>query len=141
MSICARIGLQLTDKTIKSVYCHQDGYLKYTGAILKEFYKDYDSVKALIDLGDLSLVGETIGKEVDFDTYSSIEAICDRKKNGEKEQTIAYHRDRKEPLRFECYNTIEDYIHEYSGSADYVYLFKDNKWYVYSDEIEEFINY
>ena len=48
----------------KSVYCHYDGYLQYTGEIL---HKHYDSTKAnlLVSLGDNSGVKESV-EEMNF---------------------------------------------------------------------------
>ena len=48
----------------KSVYCHYDGYLEYTGQILLKYY---DSTKAnfLVSLGDNSGVKETV-EEMNF---------------------------------------------------------------------------
>lgn len=59
MSTRARIGIQLEDGTIRSIYCHHDGYKEGVGETLKKFYNTPEKVKGLMDLGDISSLGET----------------------------------------------------------------------------------
>ena len=66
MATRSRVAVMHGD-VCKSVYCHFDGYLQYTGEIL---HKHYDSTKAnlLVSLGDNSGVKERseerrVGKE------------------------------------------------------------------------------
>jgi hypothetical protein len=78
------------------IYCHSDGYPSWVGAKLEEHYRTAASAAALMDLGDLSALGDT--------TRAS----------------IAYHRDRGEPKHdaaAKVWNaTIE---HQCQDSADY----------------------
>lgn len=63
MGTRSRVGIMHGD-VIKSVYCHYDGYLEYTGQIL---YQHYNSVQAnaLVARGDNSGVQETL-EEMNF---------------------------------------------------------------------------
>lgn len=85
MGTRSTIAIQNADGTVTGIYCHWDGYLSHNGRILAENYTDEDSVRALIGLGDLSSLGETIGNKVDFGDYDAHKGQC-----------VAYARDRGE---------------------------------------------
>ena len=54
MATRSRIGLQLSDDSIVSVYCHYDGYPAHNGRILCTHYDTIEKVRELIDGGDMS---------------------------------------------------------------------------------------
>ena len=54
MGTRSRIGIQLSDESILSVYCHWDGYPKFNGVKLVENFNTREKVKELIDGGDIS---------------------------------------------------------------------------------------
>jgi hypothetical protein len=54
MSTRSRIGIQLKNDSILSVYHHWDGYPEWLGRILKTHYNSRDKVAELIDGGDMS---------------------------------------------------------------------------------------
>ena len=54
MGTCSRIGIELPDHTVVSVYCHWDGYPEHNGKILVEHYQNRDDVQELIDGGSIS---------------------------------------------------------------------------------------
>ena len=47
MSTRAAIAMRLPDNTIHAIYCHNDGYPGWVGAVLGGFYKTEEQVKAL----------------------------------------------------------------------------------------------
>ncbi|WP_152598142.1 hypothetical protein [Bifidobacterium cuniculi] len=51
------IGIEYADGTIRSVYCHNDGYPEGVGRILVENYKTVERVEAVMKLGALSSLG------------------------------------------------------------------------------------
>jgi len=55
MSTRSRIGLELSDGSILSVYHHWDGYPSWLGRILNTHYNRFDKASELIDGGDMSL--------------------------------------------------------------------------------------
>lgn len=59
MGTHSRIGYQLPDNSIISVYCHYDGYLEHNGRILAEHYQDREAVRQLIDGGSMSSLRTT----------------------------------------------------------------------------------
>lgn len=89
----------------KSVYCHYDGYLEYTGDIL---LKHYDSVKAneLISRGDNSGVKPTLDE-------------------------MNFYKDRgEEDVGYIVAHTFEEFLDQVSSCfAEYYYVMRDGVWY------------
>jgi len=56
MSTRSRIGILQEDGSVKSIYCHYDGYPSYTGEILANHYSSPAQVDSLIERGDLSSI-------------------------------------------------------------------------------------
>ena len=54
MGTRARIGLELKDGSVLSVYHHWDGYPEWLGRMLKTHYNTKSLVEELIDGGDMS---------------------------------------------------------------------------------------
>ena len=54
MSTRSRIGLELKDGSVLSVYHHWDGYPEWLGRKLEQNYNTLESVSELIDGGDMS---------------------------------------------------------------------------------------
>jgi hypothetical protein len=106
----------------KSVYCHYDGYLDYTGRILLEHY---DSTKAnlLIARGDNSGVKETI-EEMNF--YE------DRTEEDEDVQEFI------NSTPWTVAHTFEEFLDQVESCfGEYYYVMKDGVWYagaVYSTD-------
>ena len=55
MATRSRIGIQLKDDSIVSVYHHWDGYPEWLGKQLEEHYNSYQLASELIDGGDMSV--------------------------------------------------------------------------------------
>jgi hypothetical protein len=91
--------------TCKSVYCHYDGYLSYTGEILN---RHYDSALAneLVARGDNSGVKETLA-EMNF--YAA--------QGDERAEWMVAH-------------TFEEFLDQVEGSGcEYYYVMRDGVWY------------
>ncbi len=54
MATRSRIGIQLADQSILSVYCHWDGYPEFNGVKLVEHFNSHDAAAELIDGGGIS---------------------------------------------------------------------------------------
>jgi hypothetical protein len=54
MATRSRIGIQLSDESVLSVYHHWDGYPEWLGRILKTHYNTKEKAAELIDGGDMS---------------------------------------------------------------------------------------
>ena len=61
MGTSSRIGIQLKDDSILSVYCHWDGYPSYNGRSLRDNYNTVDKVRELIDGGNISALHTNAG--------------------------------------------------------------------------------
>ena len=143
MSTRSRIGIQDADGSIRSVYCHSDGYLSHVGHVLVNFYVDPAKVEALVALGDLSRLGEEIGEAHDFDEprwefqhgYNAERAAMIAN------WTVSYHRDRKEHLRIAASATEAEYLELAQQTwGEYIYLFRDGQWFVHSYPGREYGN-
>ena len=89
----------------KSVYCHYDGYLDYTGRILFEHY-DSTRANALIARGDNSGVKETLD-EMNF--------YADRE---------------QEQADWAVAHTFEEFLDQVEGCCgEYYYVMRDGVWY------------
>ena len=89
MATRSRIAIEQADGTVKSVYCHWDGYPKGVGKILVEHYLMRDKVESLMELGSISTLGEQVEPTGRVDhTFEMPELGI----------TVAYHRDRGESL-------------------------------------------
>ena len=118
MGTRSTIALEYADGTVGQVYCHWDGYLENNGMILYKHYSDPFKVRELLDLGDLSSLGERIGSQHAFD------------KAPEGECTF-YKRDRKENgVNQKMYADYDNYVrcHQYE-EFEYI-LRRDGVWFV-----------
>jgi hypothetical protein len=89
----------------KSVYCHYDGYLDYTGEILNKHY-DSTLANALVARGDNSGVKETLE---DMNFYSD---------RGETD------------VSWQVAHTFEEFLEQVeSCGAEYYYVLRDGAWY------------
>ena len=61
MGTRSRIGIQLKDDSILSVYCHWDGYPSFNGRVLREFYNTPEKVADLINGGNISALHTNAG--------------------------------------------------------------------------------
>jgi len=57
------IALQLDEDKYKTIYCHNEGYLKHNGAILIDHFNSREKVEELLKLGDLSLLAPHLNPE------------------------------------------------------------------------------
>jgi hypothetical protein len=110
-----------SDGKVKSIYCHNDGYPSYVGWLLLDHYKDEKALDGLIALGGLSRLTEKMAPD-NPDKHS-----FDEPEDG---AVVAYHRDRKDKLYIEGYDTLEEALAEFKESYnDYAYVWREGKWY------------
>lgn len=96
----------------ESIYVHWDGEPKYRGPLLLKHFYNEERLDELLNLGDISQLGE------------GITAIAGTK---------AYRRDLGEDSElYRIHSSKEDLIAE-GGSiyAEFIYLFEDGVWYVW----------
>jgi len=115
MSTRSVIGKKLPDGTYRTIYCHFDGYPEHQEPILKKHYNTEELVDRLLDLGDLSVLGETLGEKHDFS--ARIKGVC-----------LAYGRDRGEKNVGACICEGLLKIAKRYSDCEYLYIFEDGKW-------------
>ena len=119
MATRSRIGIEKADGTIRSIYCHWDGYPAYNGRILLENYTNREKVEGLIALGDISVLGKELAPG------EGVEHSFDNRSPG---VTIAYPRDRGDVFNQPRENfSLEGFANSEFGEFGYVFT-KENKW-------------
>ena len=117
MATRSRIGLQLVDDSILSVYHHWDGYPQWLGVTLNAKFNTFEQVAELIDGGDMS----SCDSNDDWD----------RKELGET--APLYYNDRGEKTEPRLDLNFDDYVNNANSCEEYVYVFtSNNKWECYS---------
>ena len=118
MATRGNIAIVNEDGSITSIYCHYDSYPEYVGKILLNHYNDVGIINKLMELGDLSSLGEHLYAA--GHTWSApIEGVC-----------VAYGRDRGEKgVESRVFKSIEQYNRNADNSGvNYQYLFEDGMW-------------
>ena len=116
MSTRSTITLKNKEGKFETVYCHFDGYIESgVGEMLIKFYPTEDKLKKLLELGDLSILAQSI-ECPDGHSYG----------NRVHGYTVAYGRDRGET------GTTKTINHSFRSCEKevYNYLFQDGKWFV-----------
>jgi hypothetical protein len=116
----------------QSICCHNDGKPLWVGRLLLKHYTSSEKIRQLIDLGNISILGEEIGEQHDMQERWSTPA----KEWPSKPWytwTDAYTRDRGDPPQ--DHRALHDpNLPELAMSCDdcdaeYVYVWKDGRWY------------
>lgn len=125
MATRSHIGKLLSDGSVKYIYCHWDGYPEHNGKILKEHYTTEAKVDALLELGGLSILGEEIGEQQDFDNRDTHNS----------KWCLAYGRDRGEDgVEARIAEDIEDMIFQ-----SYHYVYDNGKWRCFGSDGRELV--
>ena len=111
MATRSRIGLQLNDEAILSVYHHWDGYPQWLGVTLKNKFNTREKVAELIDGGDISCCDS----DTDWD-------------RNEVEPHVQYYNDRGEKTEPRLDLNEDDF---FENNEEYSYIFDDGKWTCY----------
>lgn len=116
MATRSRIGIQLSDESVLSVYHHWDGYPEWLGRILRTHYNTREKIAELIDGGDMS----SCWSEMRW-TNEGAEKV--------KEYGPEYYSDRGENCPPRHDDNIYDYLAEGEEYA-YIFTLKD-EWVCY----------
>jgi hypothetical protein len=121
MATRSRIGIQDEKGTVRSIYCHFDGYPEGVGATLKEHYSNRQKLNMLINLGDISILEENVATVHEHSFNNPRPGV-----------TVAYHRDRGEELRYAREDeSLESFSK--SGYKNYGYVYTlESKWVTFS---------
>lgn len=119
MATRSRIGIQDENGTVRSIYCHFDGYPDGVGATLNEHYSNRQKLNMLINLGDISILEENVATVHEHSFNNPRPGV-----------TVAYHRDRGEELKPARVDSSLDTFSDYE-SYGYVYTL-EGKWVTFS---------
>ena len=129
MATRSAIAIKHGRNTIKSVSCHWDGYPEHNGRILQEYWFTRILINQLIEMGDISSLGATIGKKVEFD--ATPEYIQNDFEMAISYQCVFYNRDRGENTSSRTFETETEFVEHYDEAGiEYYYLFDNGVWYV-----------
>ena len=129
MATRSTIALEFADGTVEQVYCHWDGYLDNNGVILLQHWSDPFKLRELIDLGDMSSLGERIGTQHPFDKAPQGECtfyLRDRKESGCEAKKFKDFADYKANHQYEEF----EYILRACGDKAVWYVADHNSTYV-----------
>ncbi len=113
MATRSRIGLQLADGNILSVYHHWDGYPEWLGVTLNNKFNTRDKVAELIDGGDISCC--------DSDSDWNLNKV---------ENHVQYYNDRGENTEPRLDANFDEYV---KNGEEYAYVFTlDHVWECYA---------
>ena len=120
MSTRARIGLELKNGSVLSVYHHWDGYPEWLGRILNTHYNARSLAEELIDGGDMSSCWTEDRFSIDPTTGYKVQ-----------EYGPQYYSQRGE----DCPPRLDADLCEYllpANGEEYHYLFRNGKWVCYN---------
>ena len=113
MGTRSRIGIQLANESILSVYCHYDGYPEFNGVKLIENFNSYDKASELIDGGNMGCLWTNAGwKNEVLPTTGAL-----------------YFSSRGEDISPRLDSNLKEYL---SKGEEYAYIFKDGEWVCYN---------
>ena len=113
MATRSRIGLQLADGAILSLYHHWDGYPQWLGVTLKAKFNTREKVAELIDGGDISCCDS----DTDWD-------------RNDVPNHVLYYNARGERTEPRLDLNVDDY---FDGGEEYAYIFTlDHTWECYA---------
>ena len=112
MATRSRIGLELADDAVLSVYHHWDGYPQWLGVTLRQKFNTREKVAELLDGGDISCI--------ESDTNWKRESV---------EEHVLYYNARGEDTEPRLDLSLEDYL---ANGEEYAYVFTlDHEWVCY----------
>lgn len=106
MSTNSMIVVQVGPENFKAIYCHWDGYVEDgVGEMLSRHYATQEKAEALVNMGDMSSLSNTL------------------------EDSLFYHRDSDEELTVRTGKSVGRAI---GIGREYNYLFTEGSWFIIS---------
>ena len=129
MGTRSRIGIEMPDHSVVSVYCHWDGYVENNGKILVEHYQNREDVKELIDGGSMSSLRTTHLWETSAVRDENGDIVRDENNNWLyapiRDAQPLYHSERgdgEDPT----HTSFDEFVSGKLGGEEYAYLFDLN---------------
>jgi hypothetical protein len=128
MGTRSRIGIEMPNHSVVSVYCHYDGYVEHNGKILVEHYQNRDDVQELIDGGSMSSLRSEHLWETKAVRDENNDIVRDEHENWVYAPTRnpqpLYHTERGDDLQVE-HTSFDEFVSGDCGE-EYAYLFDLN---------------
>jgi len=124
MATRSRIGIELKDGSILSVYHHWDGYPEWLGKTLKEQYNSREKASELIDGGDMSCCWTN-------ERWGDVNEYGGQMKEETAEYGPQYYSQRGE----DCPPRLDADLCEYllpDNSEEFAYVFRNGEWICYN---------
>ena len=115
MGTRSRIGIELQDESIVSVYCQYDGYPAFNGKVLRDNYDTVEKVKELIDGGNMCCTWTNAGW--------GNETL--------PESGALYYTSRGEKIEDNAPRLDKDMEEFFSDGEEYSYIFRNGNWFAY----------
>ncbi len=126
MATRSRIAIEDQDGTVRSIYCHWDGYPEYNGVVLHENYQTQEKVEQLIALGSISSLKPLVAPP---------EGVTHKFDDPFDNVTVAYHRDRGEELSLKAHGNVKAFAE--SDIEEYGYVFTAAGEWLFIDASED----
>lgn len=122
MATRSTIAVKQDDGSVKAIYCHYDGYPTGVGVFLTRFYDSAFEANKMIEMGNMSTIGATVGEKVDFGTFQDFGKQC-----------VFYGRDRGEvDQEAQTYGSVAEWVASIGEACEnYGYIFMNGKWVAY----------
>lgn len=133
MATRGTIAVKNPNGTITAIYTHWDGYIANNGKILEKHYRDPHKIAQLMELGDLSTLGELIGEKHPFDNqYDYLSPEYNEFEERYGNMCTAYGRDREESrCEARTYGSVEEWLKK--AHQEFNYLWDGEAWHVETD--------
>lgn len=129
MGTRSRIGIEMPDHSVVSVYCHWDGYVEGNGKTLVQYYLNREDVQELIDGGSMSTLrtrGQWNSKALRDENGEWIsDAAGYLMYEDDREPQPLYHTERGEEISIE-HTSFDEFVSGNLGGEEYAYLFDLN---------------
>lgn len=129
MGTRSRIGIEMPDHSVVSVYCHWDGYVEGNGKTLVQHYLNREDVQELIDGGSMSTLrtrGQWNSKSLRDENGEWIsDAAGYLMYEDDREPQPLYHTERGEEISIE-HTSFDEFVSGNLGGEEYAYLFDLN---------------
>ena len=129
MGTRSRIGIMHGDK-VKSIYCHNDGYLDYNGQFLQQYY-DSAMANQMVALGDMSQLQQEIGRPHALHMTYIVPGEFQQRHEFIQHWCTFYGRDGGEKhTEHKVDHTFAEFLERVEGChAEYYYIMENGVWY------------
>lgn len=111
------------DGSVKTIYCHWDGYIDHNGKLLKEHYYDEQKIDNLIELGNILILYKNIKPTLETHSFNT----------PEEDITISYYRDGDKDLKILHFENIDEYFC-INVFQEYNYIWIFGEWYLANND-------